>query len=110
MKLLFDENLSARVAARVQDVYPGSAHVRDFGLAGAEDWEIWNHAANNGFVVASRDSDFRQLSLLRGYPPKVVVVAIGNCTNDRLEALFRGYRQELAQFESHATQAMIVLT
>ena len=110
MKLLFDENLSVRVSARLQDVYPGSAHVRDFGLAGAEDWEIWNQAANNGFVIASRDSDFRQLSLLRGHPPKVVVVAIGNCTNERLEDLFRGYHSELTEFEAHATRAMIVLT
>ena len=110
MKLLFDENLSARVAARLQDIYPGSAHVRDIRLAGAEDWEIWNHAANDGFVIASRDSDFRQLSLLRGHPPKVVVVAIGNCTNTRLESLFRRYQKELGEFEAHATRAMIVLT
>jgi predicted nuclease of predicted toxin-antitoxin system len=110
MKLLFDENLSARVAVRLNDVYSGSIHVRDVGLKGGEDWEIWNHAANDGFVIASRDSDFRQLSLLRGHPPKVVVVAIGNCTNKRLEALFRSYHQELADFESHATRAMIVLT
>ena len=41
---------------------------------------------------------------------KVVVVAIGNCTNERLEDLFRGYQPELTEFESHATRAMIVLT
>lgn len=110
MKLLFDENLSARVALRLQDVYKGSIHVRDIGLKSAEDWEIWNHDGNEGFVIASRDSDLRQISLVRGHPPKVVVVAIGKCTNQRLEALFRSYQRELVEFEEHTTRAMIVLT
>ena len=98
------------MASRVQDIYPASIHVRDIGLQGAEDWEIWNHAANNGFVIASKDSDFRQRSLLQGHPPKVVVVAIGNCTNARLEALFRTCQQELTTFEVEVHTAMIILT
>jgi predicted nuclease of predicted toxin-antitoxin system len=32
VKLLFDQNLSPRLPARLAAEYPGSAHVRDFGL------------------------------------------------------------------------------
>lgn len=109
MKLLFDENLSPLVVRSLTDLFPGSAHVRDFGLAGGEDWEIWNYAASNGFVIASKDSDFRQRSLLQGQPPKIIVVAIGNCTNERLETLFRNRFEALTRFEADPTLAMLVL-
>jgi len=32
MKLLFDENLSFKLRARLQDVFPGSQHIRDIGM------------------------------------------------------------------------------
>jgi len=34
MKLLFDENLSFKLRARLQDIFPGSQHVREgkFGI------------------------------------------------------------------------------
>ena len=34
MKLLLDQNLSHRLVAALADVFPGSVHVRDVGLAG----------------------------------------------------------------------------
>lgn len=61
MRLLFDENLSARLAADLRDVYPDSLHVATIGLAGA-----------NGLVLVTRDEDFHRLSVLYGPPPKVV--------------------------------------
>ena len=40
MKLLFDENLSFRLAYALHDIYPDSTHVRNIGLLGAEDKRI----------------------------------------------------------------------
>ena len=37
MKLLFDENLAARLAHEFADLYPGSAHVLALRLGGAGD-------------------------------------------------------------------------
>ncbi|MBE3099746.1 MAG: DUF5615 family PIN-like protein [Planctomycetes bacterium] len=37
MKLLFDQNLSFRLVGRHSDCFPGSEHVRDAGLANADD-------------------------------------------------------------------------
>lgn len=37
MRLLYDENLSERLVTLLDDAYPGSAHVRPLGLAGASD-------------------------------------------------------------------------
>ena len=51
MKLLFDENLAPRLATAVSDMYPDSAHVRDCGLLGAADEEVWRYAVTNGFAI-----------------------------------------------------------
>lgn len=72
MKLLFDHNLSFRLVQQLGDICPGSTHVADFSMACANDDVIWQHAARNGFVIVSKDDDFRQRSFLRGHPPKVV--------------------------------------
>ena len=38
--LLFDENLAARLVAELADLYPGSVHVGDQGLASGSDRAI----------------------------------------------------------------------
>jgi predicted nuclease of predicted toxin-antitoxin system len=35
VKLLLDQNLSYKLVAAIDDMFPGSAHVRDVGLAEA---------------------------------------------------------------------------
>jgi len=62
MKLLFDQNLSPRLARSLADIYPESVHVREIGLRDASDDEIWEYAKNNGFAIVSKDSDFQQRS------------------------------------------------
>ena len=83
-QLLFDENLSPRLPALLSDQFPGSRHVRDVGLRGATDQDIWNFAAAADFTIVTKDDDFRGLSLLRGAPPKVIWPVIGNCTTHEI--------------------------
>ena len=75
MKLLFDQNLSPSLPRRLEREFPGSLHVRDVGLAGADDATIWNYALTLGLTVVSKDSDFQQRSLLLGAPPKFCLAA-----------------------------------
>lgn len=109
MRVLIDQNLSPALVAALSDVFPASAHVRDFKLRDADDWDIWSHAANHGFAVLTKDDDFRQQSILQGPPPKVIMVAIGNCTTSRVEQLVRSRLAEIAKFESHAAAGLLEL-
>ena len=59
-------------------VFPGSSHVRLHGLQTASDTEIWDFAAEQDYVVVSRDVDFFERSLLTGPPPKVLWLNCGN--------------------------------
>lgn len=89
MKLLFDENLSPKLAAALTDLFPESAHVHHLGLGGGSDDEVWEYAHRNGFTLVSKDSDFHEKSLLNGHPPKVIWIKRGNCTTKQIEIILR---------------------
>lgn len=110
MKLLFDENLAPRLAARLQDVFPESLHVRDAGLASASDLEVWNHAKERGFAIVSKDSDFKQQSFVHGHPPKVIWLRLGNCSTADIERFLRIHAETIATFVIEADGAILVLS
>ena len=99
MILLFDQNLSHRLVQSLADIFPNSEHVRNAGLVRADDDAVWKHAAAEGFSIVSKDSDFHQLSFLRGHPPKVVWVRQGNCSTSEIESLLRQHEADLRAFE-----------
>jgi predicted nuclease of predicted toxin-antitoxin system len=68
VKLLFDQNLSHFLVGRLDDLFPGSVHVRDVGLKEADDVEVWDYAKSNGLIIVSKDSDFHQRSFVFGHP------------------------------------------
>jgi predicted nuclease of predicted toxin-antitoxin system len=78
MKLLLDENLSRRMVPFLQADYPGTSQVALEGLERGSDLDVWCYARDNGFVIVSKDSDFYELSLLHGTPPKVIWLQVGN--------------------------------
>jgi predicted nuclease of predicted toxin-antitoxin system len=110
MKLLFDQNLSYRLVTALATLYPGSAHVRDLGLATADDEAIWNYAAQHAFVIVSKDSDFQHRSLLLGHPPKVVWIRLGNCSTAAIENLLRARHPDLLAFEQDAIASFLALS
>lgn len=107
MKLLLDENISYRLVAPLQAVFPGSSHVSTEGLERSTDLQVWEFAASNGFVVVSKDDDFSALSALRGHPPKLVKLSLGNCSNtDLLDVLLAQSELLTAQLASPQTASV----
>jgi predicted nuclease of predicted toxin-antitoxin system len=109
VKLLFDENLSHRLVEQVTDVYPGSIHVRDVGLLGAADTQIWEYAAEHGFLLASKDTDFYQRSLVFGAPPKVVWLRIGNAPKASIATMLRERYLQVRRFVDDAEATFLPL-
>lgn len=109
MKLLFDENLSPALCRAVAGAFPGSQHVEPLGLRGRKDLEIWNYAALNGLHLVSKDDDFRQLSLRRGHPPKVLWLAVGNAGTRAIGELLRTHTDEIAAFLADSEAGLLVL-
>ena len=109
MKLLFDENLSPRLPRLLAALFPDSVHVRDCGLLGLSDYEVWDFARNNGFTIISKDSDFLQRSLLFGPPPKIVWLRIGNCTREQLLHIIATHEQDLRALDANPSESVLVL-
>ena len=109
MKLLFDENLSPGLLRILSVDFPKSMHVRDCGLKGFPDDDVWEYARDNGFTVVSKDSDFYQRSLLYGHPPKLVWLRIGNCNRDILVALITKYKEQIYLLDSSPSESILVI-
>lgn len=110
MKLLFDENLSPKLPRILATRFPGSLHLRDCGLKGATDEEIWDYAVANSFTIVSKDSDFYQRSLLYGSPPKFIWLRIGNCSRDDLVALLTTYEQDIRTLDRDPFESILILS
>lgn len=109
MKLLRDQNLSAKLVSPLLKEFPGSRHVKDLGLTRADDEAIWRIAAESGFAIVSKDSDFLHRSLLRGHPPKVIQLRLGNCTSQSvLDALVRE-RGLIRQFLQDLEESLMII-
>ena len=109
MKLLFDENLSPRLVALLSTTFPESFHVRDVGLARADDDTVWSYAKDQGFAIVSKDSDFHQRSFVLGFPPKVVWIRRGNCATSEISILLQTYQSDLLLFAEDTETAFLEL-
>ena len=110
MRLLFDQNLSPRLKQTLRDLYPESLHVRDAGLESADDIAVWAYAKDHEVVIASKDSDFRQLSFTFGHPPKVIWIRRGNGSTSEIESIIRDRYDDLLAFYQDELGAFLALS
>ena len=109
MRLLFDENLSPLLPSRLAAHFPGSAHVGDLQLTGADDALIWRRAAEKGFVLTTKDDDFSELSILHGAPPKLILIKLGNCRTAEITALLIEEAPRIARFVADQEASLLEL-
>ncbi len=83
IKLLFDQNLSFRLVARLKDIYPDSIHIASVSLDKASDRDVWNYAKENNYTIVTKDSDFNEICTLYDFPPHIIWLRLGN---SRIEA------------------------
>jgi predicted nuclease of predicted toxin-antitoxin system len=76
----------------------------------APDTDVWEYALRNDLAIVTKDSDFRHRSSLRGYPPKVIWIALGNCSTRTVEDLLRQRVAEVAEFLADEVKAFLVLS
>ncbi len=107
--LLFDENLSYRLVVALSDIYPHSVHVRDVGLVGATDEAVWDYAIRHHLVITSKDIDFYQRSILRGAPPKIIWLQIGNASTTQVIIVLRREFSHIQRFLKDAEAAFLRL-
>ena len=109
MKLLLDENLSPRLLGSLADLYPGSEHVHTVHLGSADDGDVWRFAEAGGFTIVSKDSDFAERSVLKGAPPKVIWLRIGNSPTQEIERILRSGYELVREFLEERDETCLIL-
>ena len=89
MKILLDNNLSHRLIARLNSLFEECQHVKNVGLDLSDDTVVWQFAKENDYTIVTKDDDFSFISRLRGYPPKIIWLKIGNCSTATIEQVIR---------------------
>lgn len=108
MKFLFDENLSDRLVERLAALGQ-HLHVKDAGLIQSDDESIWKVAKADGWTIVSKDADFSQRALVRGHPPKVITLRVGNVSTERIAILIEQRQSDIDLFLTDDTAALLVL-
>jgi predicted nuclease of predicted toxin-antitoxin system len=109
VKLLFDENLSPRLPDILHTEFPGSGHLRNVGLLGADDAGVWDLARRDGFSIVSKDNDFRQRSFLEGARRRIIWLNVGNAGTQDIATLLRREHARILIFEADAESSLLVL-
>jgi predicted nuclease of predicted toxin-antitoxin system len=109
VKLLFDENLSPRLVNLLAAEFPDSAHIDLLGMRGATDFAVWEYARDHGFVIVTKDDDFRQRSFLLGPPPKVVWLSVGNAGTQLVAKLLRRSIPRIESFVMSHEEGLLIL-
>jgi predicted nuclease of predicted toxin-antitoxin system len=109
VKLLFDHNLSPALVSRLQYLYPNSNHVYRLGLDQIRDIEIWEYARQEDFVIVTKDADFSDICLLRGFPPKVIWIRRGNCKTADIETILQNHYDDIKDLQNDKTLGVLTL-
>jgi len=111
VKFLVDENISWRVLRLIGHAFPDSTHVDEVGLGNAAaDDRIWRHAADHGFTILTKDRDFNDLALLRGAPPKVVWLQLGNSSTKVIADTVLARQADIERFGAADDEAVLIVT
>ena len=99
MKLLLDANLSWRLTKSLKQYFTDCEHIDKTSLPiPAKDIEIWNYALEEQFIIVTNDEDFLNLSTVKGFPPKVILLRTGNQSSQYIAALLIKHKDEITSF------------
>ena len=63
----------------------------------------------NGFAILSKNSDFYHFSMMRGAPPKVAWLRVGNDGTPAIVQLIRSRAKVLNDFAGNAIDTLLIL-
>ena len=67
------------------------------------------YARTHGFAIVSKISDFAEQSVLKGAPPKVLWLRLGNCSTSEVERVLRSAREAIRSFLEGEDQTCLLL-
>jgi predicted nuclease of predicted toxin-antitoxin system len=109
MRLLFDQNLSPRLVNTLADLFPESEHVFNLDLDQSPDHEVREYAHRHAFTIVTKDSDFGELNILMGFPPKIIWIRRGNGSTKDIENLLRESFETIEAHNGNLESGVLIL-
>ena len=111
MKLLLDANISWRLISVLKLHFGECAHADNIAELDcpAKDIDIWQYAKDNEYLIVTRDNDFNDLISLKGFPPKIIWLKIGNCNNKTIADLLIRSKQTIQEFSISTEYGLLEL-
>ena len=69
----------------------------------------WERARQEGYTIVTKDADFSEMSVLQGFPPKVIWIRLGNCTTQQIEDLMRKHHEAVVAFDADPMVGLLSL-
>ena len=104
---MFDNNISHRVLPGIDKLFLNSTHVMLKNLDQVSDLEVWEFAKENNYTIVTKDSDFNDLVIFKGTPPKVIWLKIGNCRVSDIEKILKTNEQTIKVFLNEEDSAIL---
>lgn len=106
MKIFLDEGLPYLAARLLREAGFDASHVLELGLKSASDTRILDHAASEGHVIVTLDSDFHKLLAMSGADrPSVIRIRV-ECLDE--QAVARIVREVLAKYHQSLLDGAVV--
>jgi predicted nuclease of predicted toxin-antitoxin system len=103
LRLLLDQNLSYRLAKKLRGTFQEVKHVNELRLGDASDRQIWQFAKVQRHILVTFDSDFFDLSLTHGHPPKLIWLRVPDQTTSNVFKLLSERASLIQEFAADPT-------
>ena len=91
-------NISFRIIGKLPPAFTDSKQVRELGLENTADNLIWKYAKDNNYTLVTFDSDFIDIAILKGFPPKIVWLKTGNSSTENIAGKILIESENLLEF------------
>ena len=95
---LLDQNIPPGLIRRVEHVFNNMKYAEDCGLHNATDTDIWKYAQVHQMSIITRDKDFFDLCTLRGFPPKIIWIRLGNIKTQMMAESLIAHQPQIEKF------------
>lgn len=95
--ILIDNNLSYRLKYAFKDFFKAK-HLSDLKLERESDKVIWQYCKDNNLTIVTKDFDFIDIQNLDSFPPKIVLITLGNTTTHNISVYLKSKQTEIKEF------------
>ncbi|HSP87997.1 MAG TPA: DUF5615 family PIN-like protein [Ignavibacteriaceae bacterium] len=83
--------------------------MKELGLETINDDDLWEYAKTNSYIIVTKDSDFNEKAVIKGFPPKTLWIKKGNCSTNEIEKILRNKFLEIKNFSEDIHNSILIL-